>query len=139
VDAAARGLLELGIALGVLALAVLGLQFVLAARLAPLTRALGARALRAAHRRSASVLVALVAGHVVLLVAAGSPGAAHRRGRAGASTPPWARSSWSGRSRTSSGSASSPPRPRAPRASRCSRSHRRSPPRRAATAAAAGP
>ncbi len=85
---AGRGLaLELAAALGLVALPVLCLQPLLT-RGGPATAALGARAVRAAHRRLALIGLALVSGHVALVVAQDparfAPGAARWPAYAGA-------------------------------------------------------
>jgi predicted ferric reductase len=64
-----RGLvLELGSALGIVALTLLALQLVLPARLGVVARPLGAEVAIRLHRHMADVLVAAIAAHVALVV-----------------------------------------------------------------------
>src|SRR5829696_2935609 len=60
--------LELGSALGIVALSLLALQLILPARLGAVTRPLGADVAVRLHRRLADVLVAAIAAHVALVV-----------------------------------------------------------------------
>jgi predicted ferric reductase len=60
--------LELGSALGIVALSLLALQLILPARLGPVTRPLGADVAVRLHRHLADVLVAAIAAHVALVV-----------------------------------------------------------------------
>jgi predicted ferric reductase len=60
--------LELGSALGIVALSLLALQLVLPARLGPVARPLGADVAVRLHRHLADVLVAAIAAHVALVV-----------------------------------------------------------------------
>lgn len=64
------GLFELGSALGIVALAILGLQLALPARLRTTARALGADVAVRLHRRLADVLLALVGAHVLVVMLA---------------------------------------------------------------------
>jgi predicted ferric reductase len=68
---AGRGfVIELGSALGIVALSVLGLQLALPARVPALVRALGADVAVRLHRRLADLLVAAIAAHVALVMIA---------------------------------------------------------------------
>jgi predicted ferric reductase len=60
--------LELGSALGIVALSLLALQLVLPARLGPVARPLGADVAVRLHRHLADVVVAVIAAHVALVV-----------------------------------------------------------------------
>jgi predicted ferric reductase len=60
--------LELGSALGIVALALLALQLVLPARVGAVVRPLGADVALRLHRHLADVLVAIIAAHVALVV-----------------------------------------------------------------------
>jgi predicted ferric reductase len=60
--------LELGSALGIVALSLLALQLFLPARLAPVARPLGAEVAIRLHRHLADVVVAAIAAHVALVV-----------------------------------------------------------------------
>jgi len=60
--------LELGSALGIVALSLLALQLALPARVGPVVRPLGAEVAVRLHRHLADVLVAIIAAHVALVV-----------------------------------------------------------------------